>query len=190
MRPNGGCRSRTVSAAFLGVACAVVVCKRVDVRVATPQPESGDAGRADAQRANNEPSPSSALNILIDPHFEETGRQIVLAFCFEDDPSHDPLIHRIRMARIDGKPGTVEIAAKGESWLWKEWIVGTVPAGFRSVERTPTPPGVYEVTLMHSSGTACAGCRSPTTGCASCRGMNSIPGRRNIVRVSTDRHGT
>jgi len=136
------CGSWTAYATLL--AWGALGCRSGEHGVATSQPDNREAGLVDAQRSN-EPSPGSVVNILIDPRFEAASRRLVLAFCFDDDPSYDPLIHRIRMARVDGKPGTVEIAAKGDAWIWKEWTVGTVPDGFRSVERTPTPAGVYEV---------------------------------------------
>jgi hypothetical protein len=142
MRTIRGTRRWTAYATLL--AWGVLGCKSGEGRVATSQPDNRDAALVDAQRSK-EPSPGSAVNIVIDPRFDGASRRIVLTFCFEDDASYDPLIHRIRMARVDGKPGTIEIAAKGDSWLWKEWTVGTVPDGFRWVERTPTPPGVYEV---------------------------------------------
>jgi hypothetical protein len=136
------------SLALLGV---LVGCRRTETARAASEVESRGVGRSDAQKTNvktqevdKEESPGSSVNILIDPRVEGPEQHLVLTFCFEDEPSLDPQIHHIRLARVDEKSGAIEITAKGDSWLWKEWVVGSVPNGFKSVEKAATPPGVYE----------------------------------------------
>jgi hypothetical protein len=92
-----------------------------------------------------ERAPGSAANVLIVPSVSGAAKALVLAFCYEDDAQYDPQIYRLRVARITSPKGACEIAAIGDAWLWKEWVVGSVPTGFRLVECGPLAPGEYEV---------------------------------------------
>jgi len=146
MRANGErYTAHAVYVALLVTVCFISACRRGGTHTAMSQTTGRDLEHADTRGTNPESSPGSAANILIDPRFEVPGKRVVLAFCFEDAPAYDPQIYRIRMAQVDGGSGKVEVAATGDSWLWKEWTVGSVPRGFKSVERSATPPGIYEV---------------------------------------------
>jgi len=107
-----------------------------------------DAGAGDDAMKSSDvaASPGSAAVIVIAPRTTTSGRQPMLAFCFEDNDLYDPQINRIRVARVSGGPKVAyEIAAADGAFLWKEWLVGTVPAGFRLVEGGALSAGVYEV---------------------------------------------
>jgi hypothetical protein len=146
MRTNRGWHTTSAVFAALSIyVCLISSCRRDDSRKATLQATRPGLGHADSQRTDAELSPGSAANILIDPRFEVAGKRLVLAFCFEDGSAYDPQIYRIRMARVDGGREKLEVAATGDSWLWKEWTVGSLPRGFRFVERSDAAPGVYEV---------------------------------------------
>ena len=98
-------------------------------------------------RSEAEDSPACGVAIRIAPRGGGPGHRPVLSFCYEEGDGYDPQIYRVRVARVDDDADRRinEIAAVGDRWLWKEWVVGAVPRGFRRVAGDTLVAGVYEV---------------------------------------------
>lgn len=92
-----------------------------------------------------QPSPASHAKVRVALGVSVDGRVRTLNFCYDESTAYDPQIHRIRMARVTGDRKVFEIVAVGDAFLWKDWIVGTVPRGFTLVQGDRLAAGVYEV---------------------------------------------
>ena len=99
------------------------------------------------------PAPASGAGIIIVPSVTRPEKQLGFEFCYYDNAKYDPQIIHIRVAGVGASRDVCEIVATKRAWLWKNWLVGTVPKGFRSIECRALSPGEYEVYVDAVVGT-------------------------------------
>jgi hypothetical protein len=85
---------------------------------------------------------SAQAIVRIAPGGNAQGKRPVLTFFYDDNNIYDPQVCRVRVARV---------GAVGDAWLWKEWLVGSKPRGFKLVHGDALTAGVYEISSMRAA---------------------------------------
>jgi len=97
-------------------------------------------------------TPGEPLNIIVDPsRLGSSG--LLLRLCYGSTSQYDPEVIHVRVAQVRGGSNVCEIRSIKDAWLWKEWDVGTLPAGFRFVQCDKLSPGEYEIYVDGIVGT-------------------------------------
>jgi hypothetical protein len=75
-----------------------------------------------------------------------------LGFCFDGNEKYDPQVARISITNVQIQDVSCTVAAMDSAWLWKEWVVGTTPPGFRLEKCKQLIPGEYEIYVQAVMG--------------------------------------
>src|SRR5882762_7182605 len=137
-------RSRSPIALLVAVMCVAVVASEWTQGCDMP---------SHAKMSQSTPAPASGAGIIIVPSVKRPGKTLGFEFCYYDNAKYDPQITHIRVAGVGASRDVCEIVATKRAWLWKNWVVGTVPKGFRSIECRALSPGEYEVYVDAVVGT-------------------------------------
>jgi hypothetical protein len=89
------------------------------------------------------PASSPQINITVQPIGSLPGLR--LGFCFDGNGEYDPQVVRISITNVQMQEISCTVSAIDSAWLWKEWVVGTAPPGFRLEKCKQLVPGEYEI---------------------------------------------